>query len=189
MRRTVLVVVLLLCIGAAMAFAQADTSTTGGAPAPKEQEISLDVVPPLVESIISIAGGQTDITFSAFYRHGLSENTGFCVGPSFEYRGPGNLQNTINLWADFDVYPFTKGLKGFFLGPQVLFSIQGIFAARGTNSTVGLGAVVGYLLRVTDHVSLDAAAGVALGASYVATTNTYGLSVVPRINLALGYVP
>ena len=185
--RSVLVASCLLFLASAIGFAQADASAPGSAAPQKEQELSIDVVPPVVESIVSIAQGQTDITFSVFYRRVLSEHTGFCVGPSFEYRGSG-LKNTFNVWADFDVYPFTTQLKGFYLGPQALFSLQGIFAAQGTSSTVGLGVVVGYLLRLTDHLSADAAAGVAIGPSYVATTNTYGLAVVPRINLALGYI-
>ncbi len=154
----------------------------------REQEITVDVVPPVVGGVISVAGGQTDIPISLYYQRALADHSSFSIGPSFEYRGAGSSSSVFNIWADFDVHPFDTGLRGFFLGPQAVFSLEGVFAGENSSSTVGLGAVIGYQLRLANHLNVDAALGVAIGPSFVATTNTYGLSVITRTNLGLGYV-
>lgn len=151
-KRVFAAVVVLVLFSASLAGAQE--------PEPKNA-ISIDALGTTVSVVTAAVTGSASLAIGFLYQRVVTDNLTLALLPRVSYQQFDNGSwLTIEPWLELDWHPFDKGLKGFFVGPDVVASLN--WDTRPSLSKphfFGIGASVGYQFLLGYGINVDLALG------------------------------
>jgi len=150
MRKTLGLAVMVVLLASSVSFA-ADTASN---------EISIDLVNPVLLNVAAIFGGHPVIPINVCYERVLDDRFVLSFNPFLTYWTGSHDQLEFDFWAELNWHPWGGGLNGFFAGPFVGMKFEG--GSDLTSSyAAGIGIALGYQFLFGNGWGLSLEAGFA----------------------------